>query len=548
MDIFLDRLCQSWSELRPNSQLNENPLLFGRYRAETIIGVGGTSIVLSAHDTNLRRLVAIKIWNPYTGAFARIWDDARNFDNQIEYFRQEAQKLASLKHPNLCEIYDFGVDSHGVPWVVMEFFKGVTLRERLHQWLSGAEPHNIATIISIAKQLVSAVDLLHRNKLYQLDIKPENILVKDGSIKLIDIASSLDKSAGNFSKDHLKCGTPGYIAPEVINISQSKYISPASDVFSIGATLLEMCCLQNPLASEELCKLAYEGAELEERDSFLDLRSLVFIQESVPIDELPFELPSIGWELIDVDDSNRQVESSTTTSSNLQTPFERWRNLYIEELAKLNIYNIFNSISFKTPQTLVDLIAKMMKLTVSERPRNAGEVLKGLSNIESHLLNATFKDASAEVTEQIAIYRQQSADLTEIVKLQAIKPIHVEAKTVVEQSRKVEVEMNFHAPVTGATGTNRGIININAPEEKQTLAEAAAEIQRLLKQLEETNPTATEPEQVTYINLATKPDFKQRTIAALKAAGETAIDEFFLENKYLKVGKAIVKGWLQPNK
>jgi hypothetical protein len=82
---------------------------------------------------------------------------------------------------------------------------------------------------------------------------------------------------------------------------------------------------------------------------------------------------------------------------------------------------------------------------------------------------------------------------------------------------------------------------------KQSLAEAAAEIQRLLKLLEETNPMATEPEQVAYINLATKPDFKQRTIAALKAAGETAIDEFFLENKYLKVGKAIVKGWLQPN-
>jgi hypothetical protein len=120
-------------------------------------------------------------------------------------------------------------------------------------------------------------------------------------------------------------------------------------------------------------------------------------------------------------------------------------------------------------------------------------------------------------------------------------------KASVEQMKNVEVEMNFNAPVTGATGKNEGIININASEQKQTLAEAAAEIQRLLKQLEETNPTATEPEQVAYVNVATKLDLKQRAVAALKAGSETAIDEFFLENKYLKVGKAIFKGWLQPN-
>lgn len=89
--------------------------------------------------------------------------------------------------------------------------------------------------------------------------------------------------------------------------------------------------------------------------------------------------------------------------------------------------------------------------------------------------------------------------------------------------------------------------NTSLTEPKKTLAETAAEIQELLKQLERSNPTATEPEQVTYINIATKPDLKERAIAALKEGGETAIDEFILENKYLKVIKAVVKGWLQPN-
>lgn len=129
----------------------------------------------------------------------------------------------------------------------------------------------------------------------------------------------------------------------------------------------------------------------------------------------------------------------------------------------------------------------------------------------------------------------------------ASRPINLEVNTMTEHSKSVEVEMNFNGPVTGATGKNQGVININISEQKQTLAEAANEIQKLLKQLEETNPSATEPEQVTYVDVTVQPSLKQRTIAALMAAGETAIDEFFLDNKYLKVGKAVVKAWLQPS-
>lgn len=83
-------------------------------------------------------------------------------------------------------------------------------------------------------------------------------------------------------------------------------------------------------------------------------------------------------------------------------------------------------------------------------------------------------------------------------------------------------------------------------EQKQTLAAAAAEIQKLLKQLEKSYPTATDNEKVAYVNDETTPNFKLRVAGALQASGETAIDEFILENKYLKVAKAAVKGWLKP--
>lgn len=78
----------------------------------------------------------------------------------------------------------------------------------------------------------------------------------------------------------------------------------------------------------------------------------------------------------------------------------------------------------------------------------------------------------------------------------------------------------------------------------QPLNEAATEIQRLLKQLEETNPATNEAEKIAYINIATKPGLKQRVIAALRSGGETAIEELALEDKYLNIGKAVLKGWI----
>lgn len=99
---------------------------------------------------------------------------------------------------------------------------------------------------------------------------------------------------------------------------------------------------------------------------------------------------------------------------------------------------------------------------------------------------------------------------------------------------------------TAETGSNPMFNQYNSSEQKKTLAEAASEIQKLLKQLEETNPTATEPEKVAYVNDETTPSFKRRVVGAFQAGGETAIDEFILENKYLKVTKAAIKGWLQP--
>lgn len=88
--------------------------------------------------------------------------------------------------------------------------------------------------------------------------------------------------------------------------------------------------------------------------------------------------------------------------------------------------------------------------------------------------------------------------------------------------------------------------HIHLSEQKKIIAQAAGKIQQLIQQLEQTDPTATETEMVAYINDETTPSFKRRVSGVLQASGEAAIDEFILENKYLKVAKAAVKGWFQP--
>lgn len=125
-------------------------------------------------------------------------------------------------------------------------------------------------------------------------------------------------------------------------------------------------------------------------------------------------------------------------------------------------------------------------------------------------------------------------------------------KAMAENPGKIS-NNTFHNPQFAGGYVDSNIVNAhqiggnitNYAPEQRNLAEAAAEIQKLLNQLEQTNPTATETEKIAYVNDETTPSLKRRCVEALQAGGETAIDEFILDNKYLKVAKAVIKGWLE---
>jgi hypothetical protein len=161
---------------------------------------------------------------------------------------------------------------------------------------------------------------------------------------------------------------------------------------------------------------------------------------------------------------------------------------------------------------------------------------KELYERERQLLEVRYQSQLQAKDAQITIYqewlnteRQRNTDLTGIVKTMADK-------------ETANVTQHFHASVTGVAGNVEGDQNIYTSPEKQSLAEAAAEIQKLLKQLEQTNPTATDVEKQTFVSIAIPPTLRQRAVSALQSGGKAAIEEF-LDNPYVNVAIAIIEGW-----
>lgn len=148
-------------------------------------------------------------------------------------------------------------------------------------------------------------------------------------------------------------------------------------------------------------------------------------------------------------------------------------------------------------------------------------------------------------TEIIALYRQHNADMTEITKRLADKPITVEAKALVENNQALKYDLREsrigNLVDTAQSGSRVQAIQHNYASEAPSLAEAAAEIQKLLQQLEQSNPDATEEEQKAFVNAMTPKPLRQRAVSALVAGGAAAL----VELPYGKVVKAIIEGWLE---
>lgn len=219
----------STADARTVTSITPAPRLANRYRIERPIGEGGMGVVFAAVDETLERRVAIKV----------IKDQHLQGDGAAR-FQREARTAASLSHPNIVTVHDFGVDETGSPYLVMELLEGRSLRHAIKS--DGRLP--LPRALAILDGLAAAVDAAHARGVIHRDLKPENVfLTGDTHAKVLDygIAKAMQSSTTFATPGVL--GTLAYMSPEQAAGGEA---SPAWDVWSLSVMAFEMLTAQHP--------------------------------------------------------------------------------------------------------------------------------------------------------------------------------------------------------------------------------------------------------------------------------------------------------------
>jgi serine/threonine protein kinase len=209
-----------------------------QYELVSLLGSGGMGDVYLARDTRLHRHAAVKLLRtPLTADAAAA---AR--------FLREARTAASLDHPNICTLYEVGVDQ-GREFLAMQYIEGETLATRLKQ---GPLPFDEALRIGI--ELTAALVYAHGKQILHRDLKPQNVMLqRDGSVKLLDFGlAKMSPVAGELSRadteapltqDGVVVGTLEYMSPEQMS---AHALDARSDIFSLGLILYELVGGRHP--------------------------------------------------------------------------------------------------------------------------------------------------------------------------------------------------------------------------------------------------------------------------------------------------------------
>ncbi|MCX4737969.1 Stk1 family PASTA domain-containing Ser/Thr kinase [Streptomyces antibioticus] len=232
--------------------MEEPRRLGGRYELGHVLGRGGMAEVYLAHDIRLGRTVAVKT--------LRV-DLARDPSFQAR-FRREAQSAASLNHPAIVAVYDTGedyMDGVSIPYIVMEYVDGSTLRELLHSGRKLLPERTLEMTIGI----LQALEYSHRAGIVHRDIKPANVmLTRNGQVKVMDfgIARAMGDSGMTMTQTSAVIGTAQYLSPEQ---AKGEQVDARSDLYSTGCLLYELLTVRPPFVGDSPVAVAYQHVREE---------------------------------------------------------------------------------------------------------------------------------------------------------------------------------------------------------------------------------------------------------------------------------------------
>ncbi len=233
----------------------------GRYEIERVLGTGGMGVVLRAFDSDLHRVVAIKVLASHLA----------NNSSARRRFAREAQAAAAVVHPNVVPIYNVESDAK-TPYIVMHYVAGQSLQRRVD--INGPLP--IVDALRIAQQTAAGLSAAHAQGLVHRDVKPANILLEEqiDRVLLSDFGLARAVDDASLTKTGIVAGTPHYMSPEQ---SLGEAVDHRSDVFSLGSVLYFMLAGHPPFRASSAMAVLHRICQFPHR-------SLVEVNRDVPIE------------------------------------------------------------------------------------------------------------------------------------------------------------------------------------------------------------------------------------------------------------------------
>lgn len=206
----------------------------GRYEVERIVGAGGMGVVLKGFDTELHRVVAIKVLKPHLA----------NHGAARRRFSREAQSAAAVVHEHVIPIYDVQPDSD-TPFLVMQYVPGQSLQSRVDE----RGPLDAKEVLRIASQAAAGLAAAHAQGLVHRDVKPANILLEESLERVLisDFGLARTVDDATLTRTGIVAGTPHYMSPEQ---ASGQPVDHRSDLFSLGSVIYFMCTGRPPFRAE----------------------------------------------------------------------------------------------------------------------------------------------------------------------------------------------------------------------------------------------------------------------------------------------------------
>jgi serine/threonine-protein kinase len=298
----------------------------GRYQILETLGAGGMATVYKAYDIRLEREVAIKV-------IRRESFPSDEMETLLKRFEREAKSLGGLSHPNIVGVIDYG-DYEGLPYLVMVYLSGGTLKDRLGKPIPWREA--IQMIIPIAH----ALEYVHSQNIINRDVKPSNILLTETGqpmltdFGLVKLFGQQEKDSTGLTSSGTGLGTPDYMAPE----QWTGEPTAQSDLYSLGVVLYEMITGHRPYTADTPAGVLLKQAT----------ESLPLPKQYIP--DLPKDVESVLLRALAKDPNDRYSDMHT----------------FIEELQNLLAGREVIASTFKTSRLRDQMTGKVKRIQGSD--------------------------------------------------------------------------------------------------------------------------------------------------------------------------------------